>query len=67
MCEAGSDVGSGAVSLNEEQNSQPADDAWTDVNLNDGTPDEIDGKSQKSGKYTSRHEGKDRCQWSDWK
>ncbi|KAG7161696.1 Neurobeachin-like 1, partial [Homarus americanus] len=45
---AGSDVGSGAVSLNEEQNSQPTDDAWTDVNLNDGTPDEIDAKSQKS-------------------
>ncbi|XP_069195575.1 neurobeachin [Procambarus clarkii] len=46
--EAGSDVGSGAVSLNEEQNSQPTDDAWTDVNLNDGTPDEMDSKSQKS-------------------
>ncbi|XP_071535311.1 neurobeachin isoform X2 [Panulirus ornatus] len=46
--ETGSDVGSGAVSLNEEQNSQPADDAWTDVNLNDGTPDEIEAKSQKS-------------------
>ncbi|XP_069954303.1 neurobeachin isoform X3 [Cherax quadricarinatus] len=46
--EAGSDVGSGAVSLNEEPNSQPTDDAWTDVNLNDGTPDEMDAKSQKS-------------------
>ncbi|XP_064086341.1 neurobeachin-like isoform X2 [Macrobrachium nipponense] len=46
--EGGSDVGSAAVSLNEEQNSQPADDAWTDVNLNDGTPDEMDAKSPKS-------------------
>ena len=49
--EGGSDVGSAAVSLNEEQNSQPNDDAWTDVNLNDGTPDEIDAKSQKSGEW----------------
>lgn len=46
--EAGSDVGSAAVSLNEEQNAQPTDDAWTDVNLNDGTPEEVETKSQKS-------------------
>lgn len=32
------------------QQPPPPDEAWTDVNLNDATPDEVDGKSQKSGK-----------------
>lgn len=50
----GSGAGSGGVSLNEEAphhphpHHPPAEDNWTDVNLNDATPEEGDAKSQKS-------------------
>ncbi|XP_076065007.1 neurobeachin-like [Oratosquilla oratoria] len=53
--EVSSDIGSTNVSLNEEQTSQQTDDAWTDVNLNDGVPEDVEGKSQKQGLYSNDH------------
>ncbi|KAK3877805.1 hypothetical protein Pcinc_017509 [Petrolisthes cinctipes] len=48
MSEGGSEGGEEQPPSAVIQQPPPPDEAWTDVNLNDATPEEVDGKSQKS-------------------